>query len=197
MAMKEVLEYLEYIGFVDVILPFILVFTITYGILQRTEVLGKERNVMAMTSFVFGFLAVAATKMLEVVNLITGYFVVLLVAGLLFGMLMGITGLQEYKKSWKILGGVLMVILLLLVFSALAQTGIIDADRFISTLLIPLIVLAAIIGSVIYVLMPEKKEPPKPKTPGKPPGQKPTYQIDKDKIQDIQKAGKPATILEP
>lgn len=197
MPMKEVLEYLEYMGFVDVMLPFILVFALTYGILQRTEVLGKERNVIAMTSFVFGFLAVAATTMLEVVNLIAGYFVVLLIVGLLFGLLIGMTGLQEYKKSWKALGGALMVVLLLLAFSALAQTGVINADRFISTLLVPLVILIALIGSVIYVLMPEKEDKESKTTPEKPQSQKPTYDIGKDKIEDVKKRGKPTTVLEP
>ena len=44
MPLKEGLQLLVDIGLLDVILPFLLVFTIIFATLQRTRVLGEEEG---------------------------------------------------------------------------------------------------------------------------------------------------------
>ena len=68
------LEFLEAFGFFNVVLPFLLVFTLIFAILEKTRILGTEdgksrKNLNAMLSFVFA-LFVVATK--EIVLAIRG-----------------------------------------------------------------------------------------------------------------------------
>ncbi len=64
-------EFLQDLGFFDVVLPFLLVFTIVFGILEKTKVFGTEKvgdkeypkkNINAMVSFVIAFFVLAAKE---------------------------------------------------------------------------------------------------------------------------------------
>ena len=61
---RGIIGFLEQIGIYDVILPFLLVFTIIFAILEKTKVLGTEtiegkrytkKNINAMVAFVISF----------------------------------------------------------------------------------------------------------------------------------------------
>ena len=76
---RGVIEFLGKIGVYDVILPFLLVFTIIFAILEKTRVLGTEeidgkkyskKNINAMVAFVMSFLVVASTKLVAVINIL-------------------------------------------------------------------------------------------------------------------------------
>ena len=52
-------ESLERIGFVDVLLPFLLIFTVIFAILEKTKILGEgKRNMNIGISFIFALLVV-------------------------------------------------------------------------------------------------------------------------------------------
>lgn len=56
-AFIDMIYRLEYLGFADVILPFLLVFTISFAVLSRLKILGKDpshRRFDAIVSLVFG-----------------------------------------------------------------------------------------------------------------------------------------------
>ncbi len=58
-AIERVIANLERAGFVDVVLPFLLIFTILYAILQKTHILGNEKkNFNAVISLVIALLVV-------------------------------------------------------------------------------------------------------------------------------------------
>lgn len=76
-VVRGVLEFFARIGVYDVILPFILVFTIIFAILEKTRVLGVEKisgsdytkkNLNATVAFVVSFLVVASTRLVAVIN---------------------------------------------------------------------------------------------------------------------------------
>jgi len=160
MPIKEGLQLLVDIGLLDVILPFLLVFTIIFATLQRTRVLGEEegepkRRLNAMLAFVMGFFAVLATNLLNVINIIIGYFVLLLVIGLLLAMVFGLAGAESASKN-KLLGALLIAFFLVFVFYGLSQAGIIDSRRFFSAILLPVIVLG-VLALAIYFTVREGK----------------------------------------
>jgi hypothetical protein len=81
-----VVEFLGRFGLFDVILPFLLVFTIVFAVLEKTRILGAEgdkktpkSNLNAMVSLVFALLFIAATKLVQAVNMALPYVVVLLI----------------------------------------------------------------------------------------------------------------------
>lgn len=105
--MGNVITFLEKLGVYDVILPFLLVFTIVYAILDKTRVLGTERigkdeywprrNINAMVAFVIGFLVVASPKLVLITNEAMANVVVLLLVSVSYLMLMGVFyGTKEF-----------------------------------------------------------------------------------------------------
>jgi len=93
-----VLEFFGKVGLYDVVLPFILVFTIVFAILEKTKVLGTEevsgskytrKNLNAMVAFVISFLVVASSQLVEIITTVSSQIVVLLMLSVLFLLLIG------------------------------------------------------------------------------------------------------------
>jgi len=70
-VLGNVIQFFEKIGIYDVVLPFLLTFTIIFAILEKTKVLGtfgkekdSKKNLNAMVAFVMGFLVIASEKIL-------------------------------------------------------------------------------------------------------------------------------------
>src|SRR3989338_6986549 len=68
---RQVIEFFDTIGLFDVVLPFLLVFTIVFAILEKTKVLGTEeidgkkytkKNLNAIASFVINHIASKAVE---------------------------------------------------------------------------------------------------------------------------------------
>lgn len=150
---KEVTQQLVNMGLVDVILPFILVFVVVYGIATRTQALGKQKNIAGMLAFVLGFLAVLATNVVKGIGIVVSTLVLLPVIGLAVALVIGLIGGKLESKFYKIV--------MTIVFFALAGVGIRRASfidpRFADTLLWPLFILGALIGGFIYLFAPKKK----------------------------------------
>ena len=97
-VLGNVLEFFVRIGIYDVVLPFILVFTIVFAILEKTKVLGTEeidgkkhtkRNLNAMAAFTIGFLVIASSRLVETITQVSSQVVILLLLGVFFLMLIG------------------------------------------------------------------------------------------------------------
>ena len=91
-----VLDFFKQLGIYDVVLPFILVFTIMFAILERTMIFGTEgekkhtkKNLNAMVSFVVAFLVVASSKLVEAITKVSSEIIVLLLLVVFFLMLVG------------------------------------------------------------------------------------------------------------
>ncbi len=161
---KEALQLLVDIGLLDVILPFMLVFTLTYAILQRTQVLGVEdkkprKKLNAMVAFVMGFFAVLATSMLNVINTLLAYFVLILIIGLMLALIFGLAGAEGGNKN-KLFVAIMIALIALFAFYGLAQAGIIDERRFFNTILWPVVLLGTLALAMYFLLRPEKAAAP-------------------------------------
>ena len=95
---RGVIEFFDTIGLYDVVLPFILVFTIVFAILEKTKVLGTEeisgknytrKNLNAMVAFVISFLVIASSKLVEIITTVSSQVVILLLLSVLFLLLVG------------------------------------------------------------------------------------------------------------
>lgn len=94
-----VLDFFKSLGVYDVLLPFILTFTIMFAILERTKLFGTEKyekdkeitkkNLNAMVAFVVAFLVVASSKLVEVITKVSSEIVVLLLLIVFFTMMIG------------------------------------------------------------------------------------------------------------
>lgn len=81
-----VVEFLTRFGLYDVVLPFLLVFTIVFAVLEKTRILGKDdkgnpkANLDAMVAFAMALMFIAATKLVQALNVALPFVVLMLIA---------------------------------------------------------------------------------------------------------------------
>ena len=186
-AFRETLGFLDKIGVFDVVLPFLLIFTIVFAILEKTRVFGTEKvgsetytkkNLNALASFAISFFAVASSKVVQAVTQISANVVVLLVAAVSFLMLIGSFPQQADEKGFYLQGWaktLFMLIMFLGLFgiflNAIESNGrtwlqlIFDwLSQFSTNVSVATIVLIGLaIGAVAFITRSEK--PPSSGTP--------------------------------
>lgn len=128
-ALGGIIRFFESIGIYDVVLPFLLVFTIVFAILEKTKVLGTveiegkkypQKNLDAMAAFVMAFLVVASSKLVAIITDVSSQIVVLLLAAVFFLLLVG----SFYKEGegaflegrWKTLFMIIMFLGMVIIF---------------------------------------------------------------------------------
>ena len=110
---RDIIDFFDNIGVFDVVLPFLLVFTVVFALLERTKVFGVEKiegkdytkkNLNAAAAFVIAFLVVASSELVEVITTVSSQFVVLLFLIVLFLLLVG-SFFQEKPEGVFLEGG--------------------------------------------------------------------------------------------
>ncbi len=106
--LQNAIDFLREFGLFDIVLPFLLVFTLVFAILEKTKVLGVEKdektpkkNLNAMVAFVFAMIVVATNKIVTTINMALPNVVLLLVVFVAFLLLVGLfskTGELDFKE---------------------------------------------------------------------------------------------------
>lgn len=135
-ALQGAIEFLRDFGLFDIVLPFILVFTIIFAVLEKTRVLGTEgenhpkKNLNAMVAFVIGFLVISTNQVVNAINKALPNVVLLLVLSISFLILAGIfmqTGemdLQKrHEKFYRLLILIMFVGVILIFLNSLEYQG--------------------------------------------------------------------------
>jgi len=132
---REIINFFNDIGVFDVVLPFLLVFTIVFALLERTKVFGTEKidgkeyskkNLNSAAAFVMAFLVVASSRLVEIITEVSSKFVVLLLLIVLFLLLVGSFFKEESygvfleKGGWRTgFMGLVFVVLVFIFLDAL------------------------------------------------------------------------------
>ena len=114
-ALGGVIDFLTEFGFFDVILPFLLVFTIVFGILEKTKIFGTEeyhgkevpkKNLNAMVAFSIAFFFVAAKEIVVGIQESLPMVALILIAIVSFLMLVGAfaSGNKEGFDFYSVIG---------------------------------------------------------------------------------------------
>lgn len=110
---RETFTFLDKIGVFDVVLPFLLIFTIVFAVLEKTRVFGTEKvgsetytkkNLNALASFAIAFFAVASSRVVQAITQISANVIILLFASLFFLMLVGSFHPQADEKGFYLTG---------------------------------------------------------------------------------------------
>jgi len=173
---RGVLEFFVRLGIYDVILPFLLVFTIVFAILEKSKVFGVEKtkdgeytrkNLNAMTAFVIAFLVVASSRLVAIINETMANMVLLLMMSICFLILIG-SFMKEQKEGialegpWKKMFMIIMFIGLSLIF--LNALGWLEPGwewivaHYDSTAMASIILIAGMVGFVYFIVKEPKKE---------------------------------------
>ncbi|MBU1975731.1 MAG: hypothetical protein KKG59_04985 [Nanoarchaeota archaeon] len=127
MGFAELLQYLDSIGVADVLMPFILVFTVVWAVLTKTKILGtekKNRSINTMISLVMALAVVIphvmgryppGSDVVDIINTAIPNVAVVLIAVLMMFIIIGISGkTPDMSKSpiggWFVILGVVVVV---------------------------------------------------------------------------------------
>jgi len=170
------IKFLEDFGFFDIILPFLLVFTLVFAILQKTKVLGAEdgksrKNLDAMVAFSIALFVVIAGNIVTVIKEAMPLISLILIILVSFMLLAGsFVGSEEYKIEGK-----MRIFLTTLVFIGIVLVflGVIKTDSGVSWLrygwdymlenwatgpLVSSLVFLAVILVVVYYVLGGREE---------------------------------------
>jgi hypothetical protein len=150
--------------FVEAILPFLLVFTIMFAVLQKTEILGKgKKQVDAITSLVVGLLVISFGNAVGIIVRLIPFLAVTLVILLVFLILLGSFHKEgEFKLHASIKILLTIIISVALVIAVLLITGAWDSIYgFIyvnstSGVLINVVFLIVVVGAIVAVILGAK-----------------------------------------
>ncbi len=132
--LENAIEFLRSFGFFSVVLPFLLVFTIIFGILEKTRIFGEEeikgkkhpkKSLNAMVAFSIAFFVVAASNIVGAIQaslpLISLFLVIIVAFLLLVGIFFSDKEFSFYEKFpgfTKIIIGVVVIAVLAVFLNA-------------------------------------------------------------------------------
>jgi len=169
------------IGVYDVVLPFILVFTLFFAFLEKSKVLGIEvikdktgtehrftrKNLNAIIAFSAAFFVVASAQLVRIISEVIANTVILIVTGLMFILAVGVThtGDKEFDlgtmgKGWKMGFWIVSALgILLILFNAM---GWLDAiynfllRSWDSAGVATILMILVFVGFMVWVTKPQK-----------------------------------------
>jgi len=158
MGVKEVFVYLESLGFVNVLIPFVLVFIILYAVLEKVK-LFKQNKINAVLSALIAFIAIAAADVVRNVNLLSYYLVLFVFVTLLIlvfiAMLGGKLNLMSDKYlpyfRWFFVITLCFVVLFGLYLSGIRLDISVDSYRLLEWLIPAVIVILVFVLIVWYI----------------------------------------------
>ncbi len=121
------LEFLDKIGVFDVVLPFLLVFTIIFALLEKTRVFGTEKvggeeytkkQLNSLVAFVMAFFVIASSRLVEIITKISANVIVLVLASVFFLLLAG-SFHQQKSEGYFLEKGPLKTLFLAIMFIGL------------------------------------------------------------------------------
>jgi hypothetical protein len=159
--MSEIFIFNEF--FSQIVLPFLLVFTVIFAILQKSKILGEDKKqIDAIVGFVIGLLLVAVPSAREIVSGLMPILAIFVVSLLVFFVIYGFAkGGDNVKIEGKYLSIVVILAVVVVSISLLVLTGHWDLlvnffKGSTSTNLIGnLVFILIIIGAIIAVVLPK------------------------------------------
>jgi hypothetical protein len=118
--------------FQEFILPFLLAFMLVFALLEKTEILGKDKKTInAIVAFVAGIILVTAVFPKSVITnlvlfLTISIIVVFVIMGLWTFIIEGDTEINTKVLKWFLILGVGLGLLFLIIWTIQVQTGLLD-----------------------------------------------------------------------
>lgn len=178
-ALGQAVDFLVDFGFFDVILPFLLVFTVVFGILEKTRIFGVEKiggeeypkkNLNSMVAFVMAFFVIATKQIVMSLQVslpqVALILIILLSFLMLAGSFMGDSTFSFEGKKWATFLTLIAFIAVVMIF--LNSFGWLNPIfEFIKanpgTVVVPTVLVAVVIGTIAFVVGGGSSPKPKEK----------------------------------
>ncbi len=126
MGVKEVFIYLENLGFLNIVVPFIIIFIVLYALLKRVKIF-KDNRVNVILATLISFIAIAAADVITSVNLFSYYLVIFIFVIVAILILLAVLGGEldlMSKTNKKYFTWTVAILMCLLIIYALYRSGI-------------------------------------------------------------------------
>ncbi|MFH0936379.1 MAG: hypothetical protein V1815_01715 [Candidatus Woesearchaeota archaeon] len=164
MNFNDLVNSFKDIGGFDVFLPFVLIFTISFAVLQKAKILGDKKNINAVVALVIGLLLVQNQNIVNIINTFLPNISLVLVVILMFLLVVGI--FVGGEKRWDTGGWYVAAIIISIIFVGWSFFASSVSDRWnlpywltnIDSQTISVIIFIAIFLIVIYWISKEEKK---------------------------------------
>lgn len=164
---SQLAYYLEAYGFMDFLLPFLLVFTIIYAVLHRTRILGENKSYHVIVALVIALLFVVPHLIgyyplgydpVEAMNQALPSVALVAVAAVMLLVLMGIFG-TDFARLMAPIIAVLAIIFIVYIFGASLGlwAGPYDVFYWWTVEVTELIIILIVFGLIVYFIVREPK----------------------------------------
>jgi|SRR3989344_4520057 len=149
MGIADSLFLMVKIGILDVILPFALVFTLTYALFKRTNVFGRmNKRTSVIVALVTAFLFVGLFSFKNFIWMLF-WMVLVFIAFLFYILLIKMIGL-ETKVNGFVIGSVFAI------FALIASYQFVDINRLIRFVFNPIIITILLFSLLVWFIVHEK-----------------------------------------
>ncbi|MFC1691116.1 hypothetical protein ACFL0W_02940 [Nanoarchaeota archaeon] len=125
----KALVFLEDLGIYRVVLPFLLIFTIIFAVLEKTRIFGvdtiegieySKKNINSIIAFVIAFVVIASSEIVFAINASLAKIILLLMLSFSFLLLIGVFYENDEEVAlegrWKLLFMLIMFVGVVLIF---------------------------------------------------------------------------------
>lgn len=170
-TLGNAIQFLQDFGLFDVILPFLLVFTLVFAVLEKTKIFGQEgpkdkeqsrKNLNAMVAFSVAFFVTASVNIVNAFQVALPWIALVLVIIVSFMLLSGVffgegqlSFFDKFKKPTGTVIVILIVVVLVIFLAAFGYLGTVLSyftDGQSSTVVTSLIFLLLLIAAMWFVI---------------------------------------------
>lgn len=177
-VLGNTVEFLAKVGVYDIVLPFLLVFTLMFAFLEKTRILGVEvitdksgnehtftrKNLNSMVAFTAAFFVIASSQLVRIISEVLANTIILIVVGLCFMLASGVihTGKDEmalsgnWEKGYKIFSLVGIVLILFNALGWLEKIYGFIVSNWSSSYVPTFIMIALFVGFMVWITSPGK-----------------------------------------
>ena len=119
---NNLVETFADVGGFDVVLPFLLVFAVTFAVLRKIKLFGENKNVDAIVSLILAAFLVSSTRIIEVlVGFLPRVSMIVLVLLMLILVVGIFSGGSEWGGGWLFIGAIVAILAVLWALGAAAD----------------------------------------------------------------------------
>jgi hypothetical protein len=163
---EDAILSLESLGFLDVILPFLLIFTISFAVLQKSKILGERaKNFNTLVSFVLAMAAIIPhvigrdPDVVVIINAALPNVSVLMVASLMVLLLIGVFGSEVNVLGTPLEGIVVLFAAIAVGYTFLASAGVVQNIPFLNDPETQSLLIAILVFGIIVWFITKEDEP--------------------------------------
>jgi hypothetical protein len=166
---QEFILTLEGLGLLDVLLPFLLIFTITYAVLQKSKILGEDSHrfnvivsfVMAMAAIIPHVIGVGP-DIVVVINRALPNISLLMIASMMVLLMIGVFGKDVNIAGTNLEGFVVLFAIIAVVYTFLVSAGVLaQPPAWLSWIVDPqtrsMLIAVLVFGIIVWFITKEEK----------------------------------------